>query len=129
MHKIYPYDYSIRKSVKRVVSKVPTNGNKDQVYDELCTITMKSMNPSIMNITSNVTSDDITSDAKKIEPAGYHSSVPLHESCSTTSIAKLHHSNDTEDVRSIKDADCHFEMEKSSRQDKKASNQNEEIAD
>ena len=129
MHRIYPYNYSIRKSVQRVVSKVPTNENKDHVYNELCTITIKSMDSSIMNKVSNPKSDDMTSDVKKTEPLGYQSSVLLHESCSTTSIAKSYHSNDIEDVRSIEDTDCHFEMEKSSRQHKKASNQNEEISD
>ena len=80
---------------------------------------MKSMDPSIMNKVSNPTRDDMTSDVKKIEPGGCQSSMLLHESCNTTSIAKSYHSNDIEDVRSIEDVDCHFEMEKTSRQTQK----------
>ena len=117
MHRIYPYNYSIRKSVQRVVSKVPTNENKDHVYNELCIITMKSMDSSIMNKVSNPKSDDMTSDVKKTELLGYQSSMLLHESCSTTSIEKSYHSNDIEDVRSIEDTDCHFEMDRRRVQD------------
>ena len=61
-------------------------------------------------------SDKVIFDTKGNEPPGYQSlPAPRYESCSATSIAKSNHSNDyyiDEDVRSIKDEDCEFALEK-----------------
>ena len=70
-------------------------------------------------------SDKVIFDTKGIEPPGYQSLSALHaryESCSPTSIAKSNHSNDyhiEEDVRSIKDEDSEFALEKIKEQEYK----------
>ena len=99
--------------------KAPTNEDTDHVYDELSAFTMKHINPSF-NKTPSPKSDKVIFDTKEIEPPGYQSlPAPRYESCSATSIAKSNHSNDyyiEEDVRSIKENDCQFTCEKSSKQ-------------